>query len=83
MFQWYSTHDPGAASTVHSYYGSGIANLPWGQLSDWLIGTICYFHPHHHGDGNNSDGKAGSERQKSPETTLDTQDVCTFIDFTC
>ena len=37
----------------------------------------------HHGDGNNSAGKAGLERQKSPETTLDTQDVCTFIDFTC
>ena len=37
MFQWYSTHDHGAASTVHSYYGSGIADLSWGQLSDWLI----------------------------------------------
>ena len=40
MFQCYSMHDPGAASTVHSYYGSGIADLSRGQLSDWLIGTI-------------------------------------------
>ena len=40
MFQWYSMHDPGAASTVHSYYGSGIADLSRGQLSDRLIGTI-------------------------------------------
>ena len=40
MFQWYSMHDPGAASIVHSYYGSGIADLSRGQLSAWLIGTL-------------------------------------------
>ena len=40
MFQWYSMHDPGAASAVHSYYGSGIADISRGQLSNWLIGTI-------------------------------------------
>ena len=40
MFQWYSMHDPGTASTVHSYYGSGIADLSRGQLSAWLIGTL-------------------------------------------
>ena len=34
MFQEYSMHDPDAASTVHSYYGSGIADLSRGQLSD-------------------------------------------------
>ena len=41
-FLWYVPvlSDPGAASTVHSYYGSGIADLSRGQLSDWLIGTI-------------------------------------------
>ena len=40
MFQWYSIHDPGAASTVHSYHRSGIADLLRGQLSDSLIGMI-------------------------------------------
>ena len=40
MFQWYSMYDPGVASAVHSYYGSGIADLSRGQLSDWLIGSI-------------------------------------------
>ena len=34
MFQGYSMHDPDAASTVHYYYGSGIADLSRGQLSD-------------------------------------------------
>ena len=34
MFQEYSMHDPDAASTVHSYYGSGITDLSRGQLSD-------------------------------------------------
>ena len=32
---------------------------------------------------NNSDDKARLKRQKSPETTTDTQDVSKFIDFTC
>ena len=45
-------------------------------------GRSAISNSHHHGGGNNSDGKAGLERQKSPETTMDTQDVCTFIDFT-
>ena len=40
MFQWYSMHDPVAASAVHSYYGSGIPDISRGQLSEWLIGTI-------------------------------------------
>ena len=35
----------------------------------------------HRGDGNNSDGKASLKRQKSPETTWDTQDVCNFYWF--
>lgn len=36
MFQWHSivckVYDPGVTSTVHSYYGLGIADLPWDQL---------------------------------------------------
>ena len=50
-------------------------------LLGWLgrsINARC-----HCGDGNNSDGKVSLKRQKSPETNMDTQDVCTFIDFTC
>ena len=31
---------------------------------------------------NNSDDKTRLKRQKSPETTTDTQDVSNFIDFT-
>ena len=33
-------------------------------------------------DMNNSDGKISLKRQKSPETTTETQDMGKFIDFT-
>ena len=28
-------YDPGVASTAHTYYGLGIADLSWGQMVEW------------------------------------------------